>query len=138
MRFHRRRQKAFVDSGASSDIAFLLIIYFIVIAGFNINYGFLMNLPEKDSMRLILKDDLMRFELDRTGSLRYQGETVDPAAAERRIRLAVAIRPNLAVVLAVAPETPWQRVVSFVELVQNLKVDSFSFSLKTEETESPS
>jgi biopolymer transport protein ExbD len=133
MRFHRRRQKAFADSGASSDIAFLLIIYFIVIAGFNINYGFLMNLPEKDSMRLILKDDLMRFELDRTGSLRYQGEAVDPAAAERRIRLATAIRPNLAVVLEVAPEVPWQQVVSFVELVQNLKVDSFSFSLKTGE-----
>ncbi|MDR2078106.1 MAG: biopolymer transporter ExbD [Treponema sp.] len=135
MRFHRRRQEGFADSGASSDIAFLLIIYFIVIAGFNINYGFLMNLPEKDSTRLILKDDLMRFELDRTGSLLYQGEAVNQAAAEQRIRLAVTLRPNLAVVLSVAPETPWQRVVSFVELVQSLNVDSFSFSMKTGEGE---
>jgi biopolymer transport protein ExbD len=54
MKLTRRSGQAGFDSGASSDIAFLLIIYFIVIAGFNINNGFLMNLPEKNSTRFIL------------------------------------------------------------------------------------
>jgi biopolymer transport protein ExbD len=128
----KRRKGGGGDSGASSDIAFLLIIYFIVIAGFNINKGFLMNLPAKDSQRLILKEDLLRFELDAQGAVLYRGESMDRASAEREIRRAAAGHPNLAVVLAVHPRSPWQELVSFVELAQRLEIESFSFSLKKE------
>jgi biopolymer transport protein ExbD len=133
MKFARRSGQTGFDSGASSDIAFLLIIYFIVIAGFNINRGFLMNLPEKDSIRFILKDDLLRFELDPAGIILYQGQAADTAAAEKIIRAAAAARPNLALVLSADPETPWQGVVSFVELAQKTGVDSFSFTMKGNE-----
>jgi biopolymer transport protein ExbD len=130
-----RKKRTPSDAGsASSDIAFLLIIYFIVIAGFNINKGFLMNLPARDSTRFILKDDLLRFELDRGGAILYQGEAVDTAAAEGTIRAAAADHPNLAVLLTVAPEAPWQQVVSFVELAQRLEVEAFSFTMQNAET----
>jgi biopolymer transport protein ExbD len=94
MKLHRRPKRGFSDSSASSDIAFLLIIYFIVIAGFNVNKGFLMNLPARDSTRLILKDDLLRFELDGTGALLHQGAPLDLASAEQTIRGAVAAHPT--------------------------------------------
>jgi biopolymer transport protein ExbD len=126
----RRRRSAFEDSSASSDIAFLLIIYFIVIAGFNVNRGFIMNLPAKDSTRLILKDELLRLELDESGVLWHAGETLSFATAETEIRTAIDIHPNLAVVLSIAPAAPWQQVVSFVELAQKLRVESFSFSMR--------
>jgi biopolymer transport protein ExbD len=113
-----------------SDLAFLLIIYFIVIAGFNVNKGFLMNLPAKDSTRLILKEDLMRFELSDSGSLVYQGREIDAAFAESEMRSGLAFRPNLAVVLTISPQCPWQQVVAFVELAQRLKADSFSFTMR--------
>jgi biopolymer transport protein ExbD len=130
MRLGRKKERAFGDSGASSDIAFLLIIYFIVIAGFNINKGFLMNLPAKDSTRMIRGEDLLRFELDESGEIVYGGRRVDTAAAEQEIGAAVATNPNLALILTIAPEAPWQRVVSFVELAQKLQVDAFSFTMK--------
>jgi biopolymer transport protein ExbD len=133
MKLNRRKRRGFEDTSASSDIAFLLIIYFIVIAGFNVNKGFLINLPAKDSTRLILKDDLLRFELDRSGALLFQGEPLDHATAEREIRNAVASRPNLAVILTVDGSAPWQQVVSFVELAQRLEVESFSFTMKNPE-----
>lgn len=126
----RRRRSAFEDSSASSDIAFLLIIYFIVIAGFNVNRGFIMNLPAKDSTRLILKDELLRLELDESGVLWHAGETLSFATAETEIRTAIDIHPNLAVVLSIAPAAHWQQVVSFVELAQKLRVESFSFSMR--------
>ncbi|MFP3041366.1 biopolymer transporter ExbD [Treponema primitia] len=130
MKLHRRTKQGFEDTSASSDVAFLLIIYFIVIAGFNVNKGFLMNLPAKDSTRLILKDDLLRFDLDDTGTLLHQGEVLNHALAEREIRSAIAAHPNLAVVLTVDGRAPWQTVVSFVEIAQKLKVESFSFTMK--------
>jgi biopolymer transport protein ExbD len=129
MNLARRKRAPREDSGASSDIAFLLIIYFIVIAGFTVNKGFLMNLPAKNSTRFVLKDELLRFELDTSGELLYQGEKTELGSAEREIRAAIAAHPNLAVLLRVAPEAPWQRVVSFVELAQKLEVDSFSFTM---------
>jgi biopolymer transport protein ExbD len=131
MKLNRRKKNLFQDSSASSDIAFLLIIYFIVIAGFNVNKGFLMTLPQKDSSRLILKDDLLRFELDEHGVLRHQGEVMERGGAEREIKSRISSRPNLAVVLLIHPQAPWQQVVSFVELAQKLEVESFSFSMKT-------
>jgi biopolymer transport protein ExbD len=118
-------------------LAFLLIIYFIVIAGFNVNKGFLMNLPARDSTRFILKEELLRYELDGSGRLLLRGEERDAAAAEQEIRSALGTNPNLAVVLTVDPQTPWQRVVSFVELAQKLQVDSFSFTLKDEDAPGP-
>ncbi|GHV68762.1 hypothetical protein AGMMS49928_09110 [Spirochaetia bacterium] len=130
MKIRRRGKKSGDESSASSDVAFLLIIYFIVIAGFNVNRGFIMNLPAKDSTRLIQKDDLLRFELDRAGDLFYRGESINLNGAENEIRQAVEARPNLAVVLSVDPRSPWQNVVSFVELAQKLSVDSFSFTMQ--------
>jgi biopolymer transport protein ExbD len=132
MKLNRRRKKAFDDSSASSDIAFLLIIYFIVIAGFNINKGFIMNLPAKDSSRFVLKDELLRFELDESGLLKFQGAPTDRSAAEGEIKSAAAAHPNLAVALTIDPQAPWQEVVSFVELAQKLEVVSFSFAMKNE------
>ena len=130
MKIKRRKRLPFGDSSASSDVAFLLIIYFLVIAGFNVNMGFLMNLPAKDSTRLILRDDLMRFDMDSSGALSYQGAEMSLSTAEREIRAAVAGQPNLAVVLSIDGEAPWQQVVLFVELAQKLEVEAFSFSMK--------
>ena len=130
MKLRRRKRPGFADSSASSDIAFLLIIYFIVIAGFNINKGFLMNLPAKDSTRLILKDDLLRFEMDSQGNIIHETESIGIAAAERLISTVQKENPNIAVLLSIDPAAQWQRVVSFVELAQDLKIESFSFSMQ--------
>jgi len=130
MKLKRRKKLGFADSSASSDIAFLLIIYFIVIAGFNINKGFLINLPNKDSTRLILKDDLLRFEMDSAGNLVHEEQTIGMTAAEKLIAAVQAGNPNVAVMLSIDPQASWQNVVTFVEIAQDLKIDSFSFSMK--------
>jgi len=130
MKIKKLRRGIFQETAASSDLAFLLIIYFLVMAGFNVSEGFLMNLPAKDSTRLILKEDLLRFEIDSEGDLFYEGARVNIPWAEKEIRSAVASHPNLALVLMIDPAAPWQEVVSFVELAQKLQVDAFSFNMK--------
>jgi biopolymer transport protein ExbD len=132
MKFKRRKKRGFEDSSASSDVAFLLIIYFIVIAGFNVNKGFLMNLPAKDSTRLILSDDLLRFDMDEDGSIVYMEEKIEIPKARTLIQAAQKENPNIAVIITINGKARWQNVVSFVELAQDLKIDSFSFSMKKE------
>lgn len=129
MTIKRRRRSFFESNSALSDLAFLLIIYFIVIAGFNVNRGYLMNLPAKDSTRLLLKEDIMRYELNGSGVIRYGGKIRSAAEAEREIASAVRAQPNMAVVLNVAAAAPWQSVVAFVEIAKKLSVTSFSFKM---------
>jgi biopolymer transport protein ExbD len=119
-------------SSATSDIAFILIIYFIVIAAFNINKGFLINLPSPDVTQLKLKDDIMRYELNEEGVILYNEKEITLKQAETSIAVSIARHPNLALLLTISPDTPWQYVVSFVELAQKLRVDSFSFKIKEE------
>ena len=132
MKLKRPRRLNFGDISAASDVAFLLIIYFIVIAGFNVNEGFLINLPARDSQRLILRDDLIRFELDNYGYVIYNDELIGIPEARRLIASALSANPNIAVLLTIDPQAGWQRVVSFVELAQDLNIEAFSFSMKRE------
>jgi biopolymer transport protein ExbD len=132
MKLKRRKKESIDGSSASSDIAFLLIIYFIVIAGFNVNIGFLVNLPAKDSTRLILREDLLRFEMCDKGNVFYEEEIVSTDTIREIVSVSVAHNPNIAVIITIDKEAPWQNVVSFVELAQDLRIDSFSFSMKKE------
>jgi biopolymer transport protein ExbD len=129
----RRVKKKFEENSALSDLAFLLIIYFIVIAGFNVNKGFLVNLPAKNSTRIVAREDILRYEIDESGRIVSGDSVVDILVVEQAIRNGTARNPNLAVVLTIAPDAPWQSVVSFVELAQKLRVESFSFRMREAE-----
>jgi biopolymer transport protein ExbD len=135
MKIKRGLKNAFPESSATSDMAFILIIYFIVIAGFNANKGLIMNLPAPDSSRFVAQDDIMRFELKDSGDIFFNGARKDIASIERDIRQGIALHPAMAVVLDVAPQAHWQNVVSFVELAEKLHVETFSFKMKPEALE---
>lgn len=128
----RRRRRSFIESSVLSDLAFLLIIYFIVIAGFNVNHGFLMGLPRKGSARIVPRGELLRFRLDASGSLFFAGRAVSYAEAEAEIRAALEAKPTAAVTLAAAPDAPWQSVVSFVSAARKTGAESFSFTMEGE------
>lgn len=126
----KRRHRSFIENSVLSDLAFLLIIYFIVIAGFNVNEGFLIGLPKKDSVKIVERGDLYRFHISQNGEVFFGERRLDYAEAETELRTAVKERPDLAVVLTVAGEAPWQSVVSFIDLAQRSEASTFSFSME--------
>jgi len=132
MKIKRRKKLGFLETCAASDLAFLLIIYFLVIAGFNINKGFLMNLPAKDSTRMILRDDLLRFEMNNEGAILHADDIIDISQAKKLISTAKEGNSDIAVILTIDKEAKWQNVVYFVELAQDLNIEAFSFSMKKE------
>ncbi|MCL2252415.1 MAG: biopolymer transporter ExbD [Treponema sp.] len=132
MKLIRRKKTGFLETCAASDLAFLLIIYFLVIAGFNVNKGFILNLPGKDSSRMILREELVRFDMNEQGEIIYGEETISISHARNVIQTAQKANPNIAVIITIDEQAKWQNVVYFVELAQDLQVDAFSFSMKKE------
>lgn len=132
MKIKRQKKGFFAVTAASSDLAFLLIIYFLVVAGFNTNFGLMLNLPAKNSARLVFRDDLLRFDMDREGLIYCEGIKLDLAQTEAEISAAAAGNPDLAVLLSIDPGASWQYVVSFVEVARKLNIEAFSFSMKEE------
>lgn len=131
MKVRRRRKRGIdiADSGALSDLAFLLIIFFIVIAVFNVNLGFVLGLPRQDSTKVVNTEDLVRATLSPTGELITGGTEVTTERLEAILRERRAVRPNMTFLLAIDPETPYQRVVDVVGVVRRTGVERFSFRM---------
>jgi biopolymer transport protein ExbD len=130
MKIQRKKRHRFAELVVASDLAFLLIIYFIVIAGFNINMGFLMNLPARESTRQILSEDLLRFDIDDQGRLIHGAQEIAMSEARTLIAGAHAANPNIAVILTIDPFARWQEVVSFVEIAKSQRIEAFSFTMR--------
>ncbi|MDR0465634.1 MAG: biopolymer transporter ExbD [Treponema sp.] len=133
MKIKRKIKQGFLETCAASDLAFLLIIYFLVIAGFNITSGFIVTLPAKDSTRYILSDDLLRFDMNEDGDIIHTGGIISLVTTRDIIKGAQENNPDIAVLLTIDTHTRWQNVVSFVELAQDLHIESFSFSMQRDE-----
>jgi biopolymer transport protein ExbD len=130
VRILRRKGIDIGESGTLSDLAFLLIIFFIVIAVFNVNQGFLLGLPRPGSRRIVQKQDLLRVELTRMGELRVEGKLASLKELSSKALAFRQERPNMTVALQIDPETPYQRVVDIIDLVRKLDIDNFSFRME--------
>jgi biopolymer transport protein ExbD len=70
--------------------------------------------------------------MDSEGNIIHHEEIIAVPRAKNIIQTAQNHNPNIAVIITIDEKAKWQNVVSFVELAQDLKIDSFSFSMKKE------
>lgn len=132
MKLKRHKRRGIADSSASSDIAFLLIIYFLVIAGFTVNKGFLLGLPAQETTKIVKPENVLRFRLDEVGALWYNNAVISFSGAEQELK-GIDIS-NMVVAVTVSSRAPWQSVVSFVELLQaKVGIQSFSFNMEEDQ-----
>ncbi len=137
VRIARKKPVDPMESGSLQDLAFLLIIYFIVIAGFTVNSGYLLRLPTKASQRVVNVQDLVKLRLDAAGGLALNGKAITTAEADAELRAAMAERPNLTVLLSIHPDCPWQDVVDVIAAAQRNHVENFSFKSEASAPSAP-
>lgn len=126
----RRNVEDSSSSGALNDLSFLLIIFFIVIAGFNVNKGFLLNLPSKEKPIVVNTNDILKCELDESGALFIDGQEIKLESLSQKIEKKLKGQPNMTFLLTVNPETHYQNVIDVVAAIRKLKVENFSFRMK--------
>ena len=126
----RRNVEDSSSSGALNDLSFLLIIFFIVIAGFNVNKGFLLNLPSKEKPIVVNANDILKCELDERGEIFLGGQKIQMDALSKKISAKLKTQPNMTFLLTIDPETPYQNVIDVISTIRKLKVENFSFRMK--------
>ncbi len=132
-RITRRNLDDVGSSGSLNDLSFLLIIFFIVIAGFNVNKGFLLNLPSKQKPIIVNTEDILKCTLCADGSLMMDGQAMQADELSSKIQAKLQKWPNLTFLLTINPEAPYQSVVDVIAAIRSLKVENFSFKMETAE-----
>lgn len=127
--FKRRAANDPGDSGALNDLSFLLIVFFIVIAGFNVNKGFLVNLPDSQKPRVVQTDDLMKCSFDPEGKLYLDSMAISISELSEKITDKKARYPNMTFLLTIDESTEWEYVVELIHEIRRLDVENFSFRM---------
>ncbi len=129
----RRKRTDIAESGALSDLAFLLIVFFIVIAVFTVNTGFILGLPRKNSTKIVNVEDIMKINLLEDGSIEQNGEKLTLSRLDEMVTERLTVRPNMTLLLTIEPEVAYQEVVDIIDFVRKKDVDNFSFRLAEEQ-----
>lgn len=129
----RRGRLDVAETGALSDLAFLLIIFFIVIAVFNVNSGLLLGLPTRDSTRMVERGELLRVHIDGGGGYTISGDAVGREELVGAVREYRQAEPNMTLLATIDPEAPYGAMVTLVDTVREMEVDNFSFRMEAAE-----
>lgn len=128
----KSKRRPFEDSSSGSlqDLSFLLIVFFIVIAGFNVNKGFVLNLPSKEKPKVVQSQELMKVNLMADGTLKVEGKPVEMKDLEVLVKEKKRQMPNMTFLLMISPEATYQNVIDVIYEIRNLEVENFSFKME--------
>lgn len=117
------------DSGAFSDLAFLLIIFFIVTAVFKVNQGFLLGLPKKGSVKLVNINEIIKVTLTENNYLNYNNKIISLDELENILKEKIREKPNTTFLLKISPDAKYQNVIDVLNVIKKLDIKNFSFSM---------
>jgi biopolymer transport protein ExbD len=108
-----------ISTASMSDIAFLLLVFFIVSTIFHQEQGLPLLLPGRASRTVTLPpESILGIEVDGMDVVRLDGVPFAIPGLEREIRRRIAANPRLVVQLRVHPAAPYGTMVDVLDEVQ--------------------
>lgn len=121
MKILRPRRRPTVSVNAMSDIAFLLLIFIMVISLLNYRQEEPIEYPEAQLTEVTQADANLEIWVRRDGTIVIDGQTVSPADAEGIIADAIAEDPSLRIHLLADRNTAYRNVAGVIEVLQTLQ-----------------
>ncbi|HMM54983.1 MAG TPA: biopolymer transporter ExbD [Candidatus Desulfobacillus sp.] len=91
------------------DVMLVLLVIFIVTAPL-LTHAVKVDLPKASSSPNLTQPDNVQLAIDAAGQVFWNGEAVDPAALEQRIKAAAALAPQPELHLRAERSTPYEKV----------------------------
>ena len=121
MKILRPRRRPAVSINAMSDIAFLLLIFIMLISLMNYRQEEPIEYPEAEFTEVTQADANLEIWVRRDGSIAIEGQTVTAAAAEGIIADAIADDPSVRIHLLADRHTEYRNVAAVIEILQTLQ-----------------
>ena len=114
------------DLGQPSDIAFLLIIFFLLLAGITTTQSIALN----TSTSKVIKEDTIALQalLTQQGIILLENQAYTP------FEFAIQLTPNTTLHLQVEAETSWQQVVDLLSLTEQRQIAGLSLAMVDEQS----
>jgi len=126
----RRRKSFFVPLFSTSDIAFLLLIFIMLVSLINYRKEVQIQYPEAETVIKVSADKNLEIWVDRLGNLYLDGDLCGIDAIEAGIIDAYTLAPDTQVHIIADRDTHFSHVHQVLEILQLLNYRVVSFVVK--------
>ncbi len=117
MNFKKKtRVETEIPNSSMSDVAFLLLIFFLVTTIFNMEKGLSLSLPNSESApKRISKENICEIKIDPVGRITLDGDEVAIPMIEDIVRVRLMENDKLICVLETNPRAPYGKMVDVLD-----------------------
>ena len=132
MKLNRKRKDFLVPLCSTSDIAFLLLIFIMLVSLMNYRREVKIEYPEAETARRVSVEKNLEIWVDREGGLYLNGNPGNLAYIEGGIIEAYRNAPDTRVHIIADRDTPFENVHRVLDILQTLQYRVVSFVVKNE------
>ena len=132
MKLKRERRAFIIPSSSMSDVAFLLLIFIMLVSLINYRREVKIQYPEAETAKKVSVEKNLEIWIDRSGGLYLNGEASSMALVEEGITEAYRSAPDTRVHIIADRDTPFKNVHSVLDILQLLQYRVVSFVVKNE------
>ena len=133
MNLRRRKKIFFIPLFSTSDIAFLLLIFIMLISLINYRKEVRIDYPEARTALRTTAEKNLEVWIDTQGNIFLDGETSSHSSFERKISELYISAPDTVVHIIADKNTSYENINSVLEIMQLLQYRVVSFVVKTNE-----
>jgi len=124
----RARARATIPTAAMADIAFLLIVFFLVTTSMTHDKGLGLTLPPYGTATRVPTRNITKVWINAMGEIMHDRERVTLDLMEQRVRLMTEENPNLIVSIKTDPEALYEYFVDVIDTVKKAGNDKISIA----------
>ncbi|GHV85059.1 biopolymer transporter ExbD [Spirochaetia bacterium] len=126
MKLSRERRKPLIPMNAMSDVAFLLLIFIMLVSLINYRREVKIDYPEADKALRTSAEKNVEIWIDRNGGLYLDGIPTASAAVEQALGELYRTAPDTRVHIIADRNTPYSKVSAVMEILQLLQYRAVS------------
>ncbi len=130
MKLDRRKDTPEIPTASMADIAFLLIIYFMVTTVFSATKGMQFELPKDEELETTQAEESIYIQVLPSGQLRVDGNPMEIDAILNYIVPKLRINQRKPVIIHPEPNTPYEAMIGVYDELMASKV-KMDFEIKT-------
>jgi len=129
MSIHKRaRARGTIPTATMADIAFLLIVFFLVTTSFSHDKGLGLTLPQYGASTRVPSRNITKVWINTSGEIMHDQAMVTLDALEGRIREMTEQNPNLIVSIKTDPAARYESFVNVVDTIKHAGNEKISIA----------